>query len=145
MLVKTDTEKIKTVIHTAVKAVEKENPDALEPLISANYRDSYHSTKKALMRYCRATLSQPLIEKNITRILAIEIPQPKTTATVIFTVRIVFDKQSFVYQNFRRIMLVKLKLHLQKNPDKRWLISRAELLEIDTQPAKWRDIKQISW
>jgi hypothetical protein len=165
LLVKTDTEKIKAVIHTAVKAVEKENPDAVEPIISANYRDSYHNTKKALMHHCRTTLSQPLVEKNITRILAIEIPpvetgllprrgsgtagrhgwQPKTTATAIFTVRIVFDKQSYVYQNFRRIMLTKLKLDLQKQPDNRWLINRAELLEIGTQPVKWQDIKQISW
>jgi hypothetical protein len=145
LLVKTDTEKINAVIHTAVKAVENEEPDAIEPIISANYRDSYHNTKKALMHHCKATLSPPLVEKNITRILAIEIPPPKTTATATFTVRIVFDKQSYVYQSFRRIMLAKLKLHLQKQNDKSWLIDRAELLEIDTQPVKWENVKQVNW
>ena len=139
LLVKTDAEKIKAVIYTGVKAVENEEPDAIEPIISDNYHDSYHNTKKALMRRCRATLSPPLVEKNITRILTIEIPPSKTTATVTFTVRIVFDKQSYVYQSFRRMMPTKLKLHLQKQRDKRWLISRVELLEIDLQPAKWQD------
>ena len=144
-LVKTDAEKIKDVIYTGVKAVENEEPDAIEAIISDNYHDSYHNTKKALMRHCRAVLSPPLVEKNITRILSLEIAPSKTTATVTFTVRIVFDKQSYVYQNFRRMMPTKLKLHLQKQRDKKWLINRVELLEIDLQPVKWQDVKQTSW
>ena len=142
-LVETDLEKINAVISTAVKAVEEENPDAIEPIISANYGDSYHDTKARLMAYCRIRLSEPLIEKNIKRIVSIDISPPKATA--IFTVRIVFDKRSYVYQSFKQIMLTKLKLDLQKEPDNRWLISRAELLEIDMQPVSWQDIKQQNW
>ncbi len=142
-LVETDLEKINAVINTAVKAVEEENPDAIEPIISANYGDSYHDTKASLMAYCRIRLSEPLIEKNIKRITSIDISPPKATA--IFTMRIVFDERSSVYQNFKQIMLTKLKLDLQKKPDNRWLISRAELLEIDMQPVSWQDIKQANW
>ncbi len=142
-LVETDLEKINAVISAAVKAVEEENSDAIEPIISANYGDSYHDTKVSLMAYCRIRLSEPLIEKNIKRIVSIDISPPKATA--IFTVRIVFDKRSSVYQNFKQIMLTKLKLDLQKEPDNRWLISRAELLEIDMQPVSWQDIKQQNW
>ena len=142
-LVETDLEKINAVISTAVKAVEEENPDAIEPIISANYGDSYHDTKASLMYYCRTRLSEPLIEKNIKRITSIDISPPKATA--IFTMRIVFDKRSSVYQSFKQIMLTKLKLDLQKEPDNRWLISRAELLEIDMQPVSWQDIKQANW
>ena len=64
-LVETDLEKINVVISAVVKAVEEENPDAIEPIISDNYRDSYHKTKKDLMYFCRWRLSEPLIEKNI--------------------------------------------------------------------------------
>ncbi len=141
-LVQTDLEKINAVIDTGVKAVEEENPDAIEQIISDNYGDSYHNTKDDLMYHCRARLSEPLVEKNIKRIVAIDVSPPKATA--ILTVRIVFDKRSYVYQSFKRLMLTKVKLDLQKEQDK-WLINRAEVLEIDMQPADWRHIKQVSW
>jgi hypothetical protein len=137
-LVQTDTEKIYAVISTGVNAVEKEDPDAIEAILSDNYQDSYHPTKGALMAHCRATLSEPLVEKNIKRIVSIEVSPP--TAIAIFTVRILFDKQSYVYQSFKAQMFVKIKLDLQKQHDS-WLISGAELLEIDRQPADWRHIK----
>jgi len=139
LLVQTDLERINAVINTGVKAVEEENPDAIEAIISDNYSDSYHRTKRSLTRHCRVRFSQPLVEKNIKRIMAIEISGPRATA--IFTVRIVFDKRSYVYQSFKRIMLTKWKLDLLKEQNKGWLISRAELLEIDGQPAKWQNIR----
>ena len=138
-LVQTDLEKIKAVINTGVKAAEKENCDAIEKILSDNYRDSYHNTKQDLMRYCRDLLSEPLVEKNIKRIVSIEISLPKATVTL--TVRTVFDKRSYVYQNFKRLMLTKVKLDLQKEQDNRWLITRAEILEIDRQPINWKDIR----
>ena len=137
-LVRTDIEKIKEAIKTATKAVEEENPAAIEPIISTNYRDSYHITKTRLISHCRARLAEPLIEKNITRISEIDIQDTK--ATVVFTVRIVFDKQSYVYQSFKQLMLIKMNSELQKQADGGWLISRAEILTIDRQPAKWRHI-----
>ena len=138
-LVQTDLEKIKAVINTGVKAAEKENCDAIEKILSDNYRDSYHNTKQDLMHYCWELLSEPLVEKNIKRIVSIEISLPKATVTL--TVRTVFNKRSYVYQNFKRLMLTKVKLDLQKEQDNRWLITRAEILEIDRQPVNWKDIR----
>jgi len=138
-LVQTDLEKINAVISTAVKAVEEENPDAIEPIISNNYHDSFHPTKEALISHCSARLSEPLVEKNIKRIVSIEILPPQATA--VFTVRIVFDKRSYVYRDFKQLILAKVKLYLQKERDKSWLINRAEILEIDRQPVKWKDIR----
>ena len=142
-LVQTDLEKINAVINTAVKAVEEENPDAIEAIISENYHDSYHNTKKVLMYYCRDKLSPPLVEKNIARIMATQISQPDAIA--IFTVRTVFDKRSHIYQSFKSQTFTKVQIGLQKEPDGSWLINRAELLELDRRPASWQDIKQASW
>ena len=139
LLVKTDTEKINAVINTAVKAVEEENSDAIEAIISANYRDSYHNTKRDLMYHCRARLSGPLVEKNKKRPPIIEISPPNATVTL--TVTIHFDKQSSVYQDIQRLMQTKSKINLQKQQDGRWLINRVEILEINRQRAKWRDIR----
>jgi hypothetical protein len=96
------------------------------------------------MSYCRATLSRPLVEENITRIGKIEFSSPKTTATATFTVRIRFDRESYIY-SFKREMFTRVQLNLQKEPDNRWLINRAEILAIDLQQAGWKDIKQPSW
>jgi uncharacterized membrane protein len=139
-LVQTDLEKINAVINTGVKAVEEENPDAIEVIISESYSDSYHETKKALMLHCRRRLSEPLVEKNIKRILEIVLSPSKTTAETTFTVRIVFDKRSYIYQSYKRIILAKLKVNLQKEQDK-WLINRVELLELDMQPVDWRHVR----
>jgi hypothetical protein len=138
LLIQTDLEKINVVINTGIQAVEEENPDAIEAIISDNYRDSYHNTKKDLMEHCRARLSEPLVAKNKKRPPIIEISPPKATVTL--TVIIHFDKQSYVYQDIR-LMWAKVKLDLQKEQDKRWLINRAEVLELNKQQANWRDIR----
>ena len=138
LLVKTDTEKINAVINTGIKAVEQENSDAIEAIISANYRDSSHHTKKHLMAYCRRLLSEPLVEKNKKTALVIEVSPPTATATL--TALTKFDQRSSVYE-YKRAMLTKIRLNLQKEQDGRWLINRAEVLQLDRQPVKWRDLK----
>jgi hypothetical protein len=139
LLVQTDLEKINTVISDVVKAVEEENPDAIEAIISEDYSDSYHKTKRALMLHCRRRLSEPLVEKNIERIVEIVVSPSKTTAEATFTVRIVFDKRSYVYQSYKRIILAKVEVNLQKEQGK-WLINQVELLELDMQPVNWRQV-----
>ncbi len=142
-LVETDLEKINAVIDKGVKAVEDEDPDAIEQIIADDYADSYHSSKSALMAHCREVLSEPLIEKNIKRTVSTTIQPPK--ATEIFTVRILFDKQSYVYQDLKQQMVTEVQADLQKQPNGGWLIKRVELLKIDFQPAKWQSVKQEDW
>ncbi len=142
-LVETDLEKINAVISIGVKAVEEENPAAIKALIAENYRDSYHKTKDALMHHCRVKLAEPLIEKNIKRIQTIELSLP--TATAIFTLRMLFDKRSYVYQSFKQQLHIKAELDLQKQPDGRWLITRTEILELDLRPVNWKDVSQANW
>jgi len=142
-LVETDLEKINAVIDIAVMAVEEENPDVIEAIIADNYRDSFHKSKNELMHHCRVKLAEPLIEKNIKRIQAIELSSQNATA--VFTVRMLFDKRSYVYQSFKERLHVKAELDLQKQPDDSWLITRAEILELDLRPVNWKDITQANW
>jgi len=142
-LVETDLEKINAVIDTGVSAVENEDPDSIELITADNYSDSYHRTKSALMSHCRTRLSEPLVEKNIKRIVSIDLQPPKATA--IFTVRILFDRQSYVYQSFKQQILTEVQADLQKQPDNRWLINRVELLKLDLHPADWRSIEKTNW
>jgi len=141
-MVQTDTEKITLVIKTASFAAENENIAAIDAFIAENYQDSIHQSKFRLMRHCKAILSRPLVKKNITRISSIDLTGPK--AAVIFSVRTVFDPHSFMYQSYKQQMLFKVQAELQKTNSK-WLISRIEILNIDLQPAGWKDIKKFAY
>jgi hypothetical protein len=132
--VQTDTEKIKEAI---AKAVEKEDAGAIGPLISNDYRDSFHASKQALLDNCKQRLSEPIIEKNVHGIVSLDV-RP-ANATVIFTVRVVFDPQGPIYE-YRKMMIFKLRAELRKE-GVRWLFTRVEVLEIDLQPANWQHIQ----
>jgi len=138
-LVQTDLEKINTLIRTARKAAEQEDFDAIEALISADYSDSFHNAKVDLMNHCRRLLSEPLVEKTRKMSLEVDISSPKAEATLVAVIH--FEKQSRVYREYRPFVIFKIKLDLQKGQDKRWLIHRTEVLEIDRRPVKWRDIR----
>jgi hypothetical protein len=139
-LVRTDTEKIEAVIRAVAKGVEQENPGIIEPLISDKYRDSYHKTKRGFIGHISHRLSKPSVEKNVTRIVSIDMQE--WDATAVFTVRVLFDKQSHIYQSYKSQAFVKVEMDLDKQLDKSWLISRIELLELDRQAVNWGNIRQ---
>jgi len=138
-LVQTDLEKINVVINTSVKAVQEEDCEAIDKIISNNYSDSYHSTKYHLLAHCRRELPRFLIEKNKKTGLLIDISVPKATATLFMLTT--FAQNSYISQNYKSFLQVKVKLYFQKQPDNRWLISRIEVLELDRQPANWSHIR----
>jgi hypothetical protein len=138
LLVKTDLEKINTLISTARKATEQEDFDAIEALISADYSDSFHNTKDDLMKHCRRLLSEPLVKKSRQTGVKIEISSPKAEVTL--TVKIHFEEQSS-YSEYLPFALLKMELDLQKEQDKRWLINHAEILEVNKHPVSWRDVR----
>jgi len=139
LLVKTDLEKINTLISTGRKATEQEDFNAIAALISTDYSDSFHNTKDALMKHCRNLLSEPLVEKTRKMSLDIDISSPRAEATLVTFVN--FEKESHVYRDYKQFVIFKIKLYLQKGRDKRWLIHRTEVIEIDRHPVSWGDIR----
>jgi hypothetical protein len=138
--VKTDLEKINIVIRTGIRAVEQEDCNTIEQIISPDYNDSYHNNKASLIEHCRAELSQPVVEKCTKTGLSIEITPPN--ATVNLTVIIRFEKDSRIVQNYYgQIMWITTQVYLKKQPDKSWLINRMELLEINKQPVTWQQTR----
>jgi hypothetical protein len=127
--VKTDLEKIRAVVQTGIKAVEQENCDAIDKIIADNYSDSFHDTKASLMTRCRDELARSPVEKNKKAGLLIEIKPPQATADL--TVWMRFNEAAFIAQNYKALFLIEVRLHLQKQPDKSWLINRVELIEVD--------------
>ncbi len=138
-IVRTDLEQINSLIKTGRKACEREDFDAIAALISADYSDSFHNTKDDLMKHCRSLLSEPLVEKTTKMSLDIDISSPKAEATLVAIVN--FEKGSHVYREYKQFVIFKIRLYLQKEQDKRWLIHQTEVIEIDRQPFKWRDVR----
>ena len=132
--VRTDKEKIKAVLAGACRAVEEENIRALEPLVSNDYHDSFHSSKQALLDHFTGQLSEPVIEKIVPAIVSLDIKPPG--ATVVFTARVMFDPKGPVHE-YRKMMLFKLQADFTKEGGE-WFFSRTEILTIDLQPAGWQ-------
>ena len=138
-LVRTNLEKINAVIDNGIKAVEEENPGIIEAIVSADYQDSYHSNKEHLMSHCRSEMGRDPVEENKKVNALMEISTTEAEVTLIAMVK--FDKDSYVTRNYKQSFLVKAQLYLTKQQDKRWLISRAELLELDRQQVNWEQIR----
>jgi low affinity Fe/Cu permease len=139
-LVQTDLEKINALIDTGIKAVEEEDCNAIEAIIAGSYHDSFHNTKNELMSHCRMQLTPNLVTKNKKNACLVELSPPAATATLFAL--ITFEKDSYISREYYKpFMLVKVKLYLERQPDKNWLITRAEVLEIDRHPIDWRQIR----
>jgi hypothetical protein len=137
--VQTDNEKVYSVIKKAVNAVEREDVNALSPLISEDYQDSLNRSKGELLLNCRQRLSEPIIEKNVLRIVSLKVTGD--VANAIFTVRTVFDPRGPIYGTIQQ-MVFKFEANFRKQGDD-WFFTRVELLEIDMHPADWHHITGI--
>lgn len=138
-VVQTDLEKIKSTIKVGMKAVADEDYKVIAQIISDNYSDSHHSTKERLLAHCQRALSQNPIAKNKKTGAAIELSESDATAIIFMLTT--FEENSYVAENYKPFLFIKAKLNLQKQPDKRWLIRRIEVLELDRQPVNWSHIK----
>jgi len=142
-LVRTDWEKVNVLVETLIVAVEKENPDAIDRIISPDYSDSLHRTKEPLMRYCRRLLARPLVEKNKKIALTIEMSPPQATATLVVMARL--DQTSKLYsQYFVPVVNAKVQLDLKKYSDGRWLIVSIQILKVNKQSMTWNQIDSHS-
>ncbi len=134
--VATDLEKVNRAIRTAIKAAEREDIAALARLIAADYQDSYHESKQSLVTHCRQRLVPPAVQRIRKVNTKVELSPPR--ATVALALWITFEKESFWAQSYKPNALVNVRIDLRKQPDKTWLASRIEVLEVDKMPVTWR-------
>ncbi len=143
LLVASNTERIDSLIETMINSIQEEKPRQFERIVSDDYADSVHSSKDSFMQYVNARLSKPVVENAYEAILTRELSARR--AEIVMTIRFVFDKEGEVYQSFTRLILAKINLDLVKEKDGRWLIERIEILELNKQPTRWRDIRTYRW
>ena len=54
---------------------------------------------------------------------------------------ITFEKDSYISQNYKSFLEIQGEVHLQKQSDKKWLITRVEVRKLDRQPVSWNQIR----
>lgn len=133
--VATDLEKINRVLKAGIQAVQEEDCAAIARLLAADYEDSHHRNKQSLVSRCRARLTPPAVEKVKKLSAVIDLTAP--TARVTFTLFMRFDKDSYWATSYKKVALVKVQLRLRKQFDANWLITRAEVLEVDKMSVSW--------
>ena len=137
-LVQTDMEKITILIDKSLKATANEDIPAIQSLLASDYSDSCHSSKAAAMEFCKRWLSRPLIAQNkLFSQPEVVISSPTAQVSLIVVTHI--DPRSEYYSSVK-LLLAKVRLYLQKTADRKWLVRRAELLEINNQPVNWSEI-----
>ena len=133
----TDYEKVESVINSGIQAVIDQDLNRIDGIVSADYSDSRHRSKAAIMSYCRDLLAQPFVNRIKKQQELVTISTP--TAVVELSVRLHLHPQN-VYTATGNIMYVKVKFDLTKTPCGNWLISRTELIEVNYQPMGWQNI-----
>jgi len=123
-----------------VKTVEREDPAAIEPLIAADYQDSYHKTKADLMARCRKTLADIYIQKNKMRSCLLQTSPPDAKATIFTTTT--FDQKSWVAQSYKSFLFFKGEIFFARQPDGSWRVTRINPVEVDKQPITWSQIRE---
>jgi hypothetical protein len=137
-MVQTDMEKIDTLIKQCLTFTADENINGIEAILAADYSDSCHNSKKIAIEYCRKWMSRPLIAQN--KLFAPpDVAISNSIAQVNMIVVTHIDPKSNFYDS-AKVLIVKARLFLERDANKRWLVQRAELLEINNQPIKWSDI-----
>ncbi|MHC5061178.1 MAG: hypothetical protein ACYTFK_08855 [Planctomycetota bacterium] len=130
----TDYEKIESVLNSGMQAVIDRDPTVFDKIISEDYRDPHHRSKEAFVRFCRNLLNQPLIERKKELQKQVTISAP--TAQVGLSIRLHLSSQN-TYAAGGTLVFVKLKFNLAKTANGNWLISRAELVEVNNLPMNW--------
>jgi hypothetical protein len=148
--VQTDREKILSAVNKGIKAFETQDIQPIKEIIADDYSDSAHSSKELIIAYCQAlfetatvnkiTLYSRQLEMGSTGSPQVENNKGKATFTMEALVK--FNENSRIAQMGKPLMLVKARLEFKKTAEKKWLINRTEILELDRNPVNWDQLHE---
>jgi len=137
-LVTTDLEQVRATTKSLLKAVENEDCTAIGALIGPDYSDIRHNSKQALMTRCRQELNGPTVEQIKQRDELVELSPREAKVTLSLFVR--FTEGSRIASQYKKVFLAKVRLHLKKQSNGKWLIDRIDMLEVDKMPVTWNNV-----
>jgi len=142
VLVHTDREQILHTTKTLHGAAEQGDVNAIAKLIAPDYQDALHRNRQQLLDRAVDWISRSQVEKARKIGMAWETLE-SSTAVVAVRSGIVFTKDSAVAQTYKPQFLIRIRLHLKKQTDRRWLIQEIELNQVDGQSFGWGQLPAI--
>ena len=136
-LFKTDAEKVNLLIKTSFTAIENEDIDTIDKVLSPDYSDSAHNSKNEIITYGQIMLKRMPVRKISKQFSNLEFSGKSAKAWMKVVIHFDSDSQELV-----NLLIVEARLHFVKTPNKKWLINSTELLKINNQPIGWRKVKK---
>ena len=136
--IKTDKQKIETLLKNARNAIVAEDADRLGALLADDYSDRSHRSKAQLITFMKSFFKNTKIAKAPRRRRTPPIIT-ENTATVETLHRVHLEPNS-AYSQAATPYSVKTKFYLKKTEDGQWLLVRTELKEVNFQPFNWGDL-----
>lgn len=137
-LVQTDREKILTAFNIGIKSFQQQNVEPIRQIIADDYSDAAHGSKELIVAYCQAMFEVAPVEKVTTFSRQIQI-EP-TTATFTMESMVKFTEESEMARMGKDFLIVKARLHFKKTPQKKWLLTSSEILELDRKSVNWNQL-----
>lgn len=137
-LVQTDREKIYAAFNTGIKSFQLQKIEPIRQIIADDYSDAANGSKELLVAYCQALFQVAPVEKVTTFSRQTQIEH--TTAAFTIESMVKFTEQSEIAKMGKPALIIKARLHFKKTPDKKWLITGSEILELDRKPVNWNQL-----
>ena len=134
-LVVTDHEAIETVIDSVMQSAIAQDTDKIDAFISKSYCDTSHRSKEELAAFCQRLLAEPIAEKIKYRSFLLDINAPDAQVETEVVVHLHPDS---IYAMAGTLTFVKMKIALEKGPDKDWLITGSEITSVNNQKFGWK-------
>jgi hypothetical protein len=139
-LIETDREKVQHVIALGVKAVRELKAEEMGKLISGEYADPAHPTKKDFVRSWQNWMGEVKLDNAGVSNVVYQVGKVDATVTFNWTLR--FGKQTGTFDYLSGgILFGQARIVLEKTAGGKWLIRSSELLEIMNQPTSWRRVR----
>ena len=136
---KTDREKVNSLIKVTMGAIENEDIDTIDKVVSPSYEDIVHRSKAEILTYGRVMLEMMPVRKIKKQSSNLEFSD--SSAQTLMSVVIHFGDEAETSE-VMPLLVVKARVHFVKTADKKWLINSTELLKINNQPIGWRKVKK---
>jgi hypothetical protein len=140
--VQTDKEKILAAVNKGIKAFETNDIQPIKEIIADDYSDSAHSSKELIIAYCQALFETATVDKITLYTQKLEIEKNKNKAAFTMEGLVKFNENSRIAQMGKPLLLVKARLEFKKTQEKKWLINRTEILELDRNPVNWNQLHE---
>ena len=137
-LVKTDREKIDLIINQSITAAVTNNTALIEAVVSEDYSDDVHKSKRALLSTCRSVFATYSIKKINKRSKQINIVRSDATANLHYVVHL---NPRSTYATAGTIVFVKMEISFVKSPTRKWYVKTADIISINNQPMNWNSIR----